>query len=476
MIGFRAKAARFSVLLSPGGGYGLEYRVTRAGLSIVQHIVLPGPLANPVAAANQLWQELGPRLRGADLMIVLRGYGVMHEVMTLPPGDAAPVRAVAARELARLHGPGLHADVLRPAQPPAQPSQQVVAAAPMDMLHTLEQALHERGAAHIRVTTVPRALERLVLELDDATGPCAIVLPLPDGPAIAYLHEGRLRYFIEPLAMSGEVPLDTTLLVEQVARGRLYVRQHFRGASVDRVLVGGGAQEHALLEALQTQLGVQSKPIGAEIGDPGALAAFGGILDRLADDGVDLFAATRRAPTGAERFLPLARVAAIAALVISGAWAAAGGLRVGSESAGLERAREDVAARMPGIWATRSTLEQRAAYDARLAAVQDADARHGQLARSIAALGSAVDGGIRLTSFDAAWGGNAWRIGLGGVASGRSSAEAVGTLNAFYNRIPQRLPVTNLTLGGYDYLASDSLTRTVRLSFQLQLTAFEGTP
>lgn len=477
MMGFGAAAPRFAVLLSPGGGYALEYQATRAGVTIVEHISLPGPLANPVAAVERLWHDLGPRLRGADVIVVLRGFGVVHELLTLPPGEPSAVRGVAAREMTRLHGPRLFVDVLRPAQPPTQPVQQVAAAAPADVLQTLEQALHERGAGRVQITTVPRVLERLVLEFDEPDSPRAVVLPLADGPAIGYVHEGRLRYFIEPLVMSGEVPLDMSLLVEQIARGRLYLRQNFRGAMVDCVLVGGGDDEHALLESLHAQLGVKARAIGAEIGGPGALAAFGGILERLADNGLDLLAVTRRPLTRAERILPATRVAAVAVLVIAAAWAGAGLLRLRSEGAAVGAVRDHVAARMPEIWSMRTVLEQRASYAARVAALEAADEGHGRLDRVLEGMAAAVNDRVRLTALQAAWSNDAWHVDVAGIATGTGSADAVGSLNTFYNRIPQELPVSGLTLQSFDYMPADTtLPGAVRLTFRLQFSAFGEMP
>ena len=473
---FGTAGSRFSVLLSPGGGYVLQYQVTRTGLSIVEHIVLPGPVPNPVAAVERLWHDLGARLRGADIIVVLRGFGVLHELLTLPPGEPTPVRSIAAREMARIHGAGLFVDVLRPPVPSAQPVQQVVAAAPADVLTTLEQALHERGAARVQVTTVPRALERLVLELDDSEGPRAIVLPLADGPAIAYVHEGRLRYFLEPLAVSGEVPLDVPLLVEQVARGRLYLRQNFRGATVDRVLVGGGDDENALLESLNAQLGVQARPIGADMGGPGALAAFGGILERLSADGVDLLALTRTQPTRYDRVQPALRAGAIAVLVVAAVFALSGLLRARNEAAALSAVRDHVAERMPEIWSIQTALEQRAGYAQRLAALEAADIGHGKLDRVLQAVASSVNERVQLTSLKGTWQDNGWYVEVGGIASGTSGADAVGSLNAFYNRLPRELPAQDLALGSFDYMPADSGQRAVQLSFNVKFSALGESP
>jgi hypothetical protein len=255
------------------------------------------------------------------------------------------------------------------------------------------------------------------------------------------------------------------------------VRQNFRGATVDHVLVGGGEEELALLESLHAQLGVQSRPIGADIGGAAALAAFGGILDRLAADGLDLLAVTRRPATHYDRVLPAARALAVVALVIAMGWAGAGALRARSEAAALDRARDEVATRMPQIWSMRSTLEQRAGYAARVAALEAADVGHGQLARVLEALATAITGPVHLTAVGATWSNNAWHVDVAGVASGRGGAEAVGSLTAFYDRIPRVLPVSDLALGSYDYMAADSLAPgAVRLSFRLRFSAFGDAP
>lgn len=477
---FRARARRrIAALLSPESAYAIAYQSAGAGLELLAHAAAAGPFGNAAEALETVLDRLAAGgMTGTEIVLVVRGFDVVHENITLPPGEPAMIRQIAQREMMKRHPAlgSLQVDYATHGAAAAGPREVLVGAAPVATLAALERVAVAGGASLVHVTVLPQVLQRLRDELAPGTEAVALVLAIPRAPLVAVSHELHIRYIAEPASLAvGDPARDAQMLVEQVARVRLYVRQTFRGTNVERVLVAGsGDEENRLLDVLREDLRLPAEAFGADVGNAEALLAFGAVLNHE-QGGLDLLASTRRIATPLEQWTSRAAVAAVLIVAAATLWAAAGLWSTRSAGRRLERAREGVADRITAIWAMQSTIDARRAYAAQVSAMDAADARHNQVARVLEGVAAAAPSTLWLSALDLSWADNAWQVTVSGTSSGASTVDAVSALNAFHNALPTELPVGAITLDDYDYEAPDSLgTGASPVRFRLTFRAFPG--
>ena len=199
---FRARSqAVNAVVHGPMSGHGVPRSVAgiaagHGSTSFLAWDSLPVP---GVAAALQ-----SAGIARASVSVAMRGFGVAHHSLQLPPASDALLGPVIEREVRRLEPhlgdcvvqwmslPPLESGV---SAPPGVPPQRSIfaTAAPSDVVAAFEHRLHDAGHRLEHLTTLPVAVQRLLEQFDSGTGTIATVLPLPDGAYIGFTLSGGVR-------------------------------------------------------------------------------------------------------------------------------------------------------------------------------------------------------------------------------------------------------------------------------------------
>jgi len=270
----------------PSGIFGVECHRRRSALHIERAFALPGHLVTAHDASVQLTRALAAAgVTHAGVAIALRGFGVVHHVLDLPPGTPDVLTAMVDRELVRLD-PSLEDAVSAVVTLSSSPravaldaaSAQLAGAVDSATVRTFERQLAESGHALRHLTALPAAMNRLAEEFDHSEDVSAFVASLPDGFFVAFFLGGAMRLAIEPPGQ--DAADDATALAEEVELGVTLLRQQFRGADLDRVtLVGAVDTVNDAEPALAARLGVPVSRFALRDLSAAAHAAVGAVLD-----------------------------------------------------------------------------------------------------------------------------------------------------------------------------------------------------
>jgi hypothetical protein len=456
-----ARTPLVGAYVCPRGVFIIECKRAHGGLEIERTLEVPLPLESPIAAADHLIQVLRTAgINRADVAIAVRGYGVVHHVLQMPPASDEMLSPIIDREIRRLE-PQLGDAVVDWVSLPAletgvegtTPRSLLGAAAPVDVIMAFEQRLKVAGYRLMHITALPVAMQRLFEEFDEGSPSAALVAPLPDGAFLGFTMNAAIRLVIEP-PLPQDVDHETAALAEEVELGMMFVRQQFRGAEIERVALVGSKDSLANAEsALFERLHVPVAYLGVRDLSPAAFAALGAILDAQSPKPLSLGGTTREsARARAMTTLESVSIAALLILALLGAWTVTETVRAKRAAMALETTRQQIERESFGLGPVRSTAEQRRLVRDAVAALRFAASDRVELQETLSGIASAIGERAQVDSMHLDRKASGWRAVVSGSITGVTNARAVQSLNDLYRELPQRLAADSMHL---DQLAYD---------------------
>lgn len=445
----------------PRGVFGVECRRRRKGMEVVGTFSTLSPVNSPESAGRLLVQALADAgIKRAEVAVALRGFDVVHHVLSLPPAPDAVIEPIVERELRRLEPQmvepivawtRLPAETVDPGEPPPQP-QVLAAAMSREVSVALATGVRAGGHTLTHLTALPVAFHRIADEFLSSPEPTVLLAALPDGPYLGFSVAGAVRLVVEPPVPAGDPLPDATALAEEAELGAVFVRQQFRGAQISRAVIAASPESYADLEAaLGARLGVVVSRL--PVGELGAeeFAAFGALLDADAARPISLGGGTERRAESVAPGLRLAATVTVALAALAGVLAGVEGYRARSTAQALQVARRQIDQESFGFAPVRETAERRKLVRDAVSIIQLAAREREAIQRGLASVASAVPSGVHLDSIVFERGVDRWQALIGGTVVGRTSGQAVETLNDFYRELPRRSPVDSLALKELSY-------------------------
>ena len=488
---------RFGALIDPDRVYVIEYVRQAAGVEIVDHMSVARSMPSIEEATGALVDLLRSSSgRGeAQLTAAIRGFGISYHLLTLPPAGADVLAPIIDREMRRLFpdiedplvgfAVGGHIDRRTgmpatdnrrkvperrsPAGGEVLPLEILAAAAPRHVVNTVAESLQLAGIRLDHLTVVPQAMARLYREVNGSPDPAALAIMLQGSPVIGVFQGGDVRFISEPPpSEEGISAVDIQTVIDQVGRARMYLRQHFRGADIDRIFVAAEPADQAHVDAvLNAALNVDVVPLAPAMGPPAAIAALGSVLN--AETGADmvLYPSPKELRRVVQR--SRARTWTLAAAAICGlaitlavfmtvtAARAAGELRRERAAADTQMAR--IAPAMGVIAERRANMDRTAAMAAHVSARQ-------QLARVITGIRLAQPPNVELGSASISRVPEGWRVSISGTALGPAGADVLEGVAEFQRELPARIPLQQFSLDAFAYAGEgNEMTGTFTVSF-----------
>lgn len=452
-----ARPRTFAALIDQDSVVVLEYTQEKAGFRVVDTRTAVRRFATPESVADvviQLLQEM--KAKSVSLSIVLQHFGSFFHTMVLPPAADEVIRPIILREVQRsfnITDPAIayaNGGSLERRDAPRDgvtqvPRQVLIAGAPKDVVAAFHASFTK---ARIRVeglTVIPEVFRRLYAALDGSTEATAVLVCLANGPHVAFFVNGRMELAIDPpLALEGEAPLDSAVIVDQLERGSIFLRQQSRGTVATRLLLSAPTPEYeGLASTIEARTGMHVAPLGRAIGSPEMVIAMGAVLAARQDDRLDLFPRTptiekriRGAVAGSSSITTGFLTAAVVAVI----WAAAQFSVFTREKNDLIRLQNQVSNAIPAVTTMRQSAQGReriAGIRSTLAFSQDERRRVSDLLSNLAA---SAPPGAQLDSFSVARAAEGWKTVAFGRAVGPSGAAAVGAATGMYHYLQQRSP------------------------------------
>jgi hypothetical protein len=455
-----AATRAFAALLDQDSVVLIEYQQEKAGFRLVDSRSRMQHFATPEAAVDAVIALLDEvSARKASLSIVLQHFGSFFHTLVLPPATPDVVRPIIEREIQRsfniadpafaytMGEPLERRDPARAGGPP--PSQVFIAGAP----HAVIEALQARFArAKVRVdgvTVAPEVFRQLYDALDGSKEATAMLVCLHNGPHVAFFVNGRLELAIEPPpTLEGEAPLDTSVIIDQLERGAIFLRQQARGAVATRLLLSAPADEYeSLASTIEARTGMHVAMLGEGIGSPEAVVAMGAVIAARATNALDLYPRPpafderlKRAMTGP----PLVASAMLAAAAVAAFWAGMQVLRMERTRSDLEQVQQRVERAVPEIASARRSAEGRERIASIRTALDAANAEKAAATRLLANLGTGWQGGTQLDSL------RLLRVekGLAATVFGQATAStgpaAMGSATALYRHFQAASGLTGI--------------------------------
>ena len=437
----------------------IEARRKSSGLEVIRTEEVPGAIGAPTVAVERLvgaLQSMG--IRRADVVVVVRGFGVAHHILSLPRAADALVTPIAERELRHLE-PGLGDAVVGWLPLPDEatsdegPSQrQVLAAgAPRDLVEAFQEKLPRSGYRLAHFTVLPAAVQRLGGEFLASDGAAAMVSPLMDGAFLGFFLSGALRLVVEP-PMGDEREHDVAALAEETELGAMFVRQQFRGAQLSSVVlaVGDGSLPADAEGTFETRLSVSTRRLEGAL-SAGAFAAMGGVIDASSSAPLALAGARRReAPSPRSTFERLSWAAVITAIA-AGVFAVFFAYQSRQTAKALADARRKIEQQTGGVNAIQQTTDQRQLISDARAAMVFANKERADLQRTLINTAAAVSPSIRMETLSVGLATDGWTVTIRGTIVAETNGRAVQSLNDFYQSLPQRMTIRDLSLDQLGY-------------------------
>ena len=488
---FDGRAPRIGAYVCPRGAFAVECAAAAGALEVRRAFGEPYGLRNAEEAAERLVTVLhAAGVTRARVSIAIRGFGVAHHTLQLPPGPDAVLDAVIEREVRRLEPhltdcvvqwmslPAIEGSLTGPAGAAAHRAI-FASAAPREVVDALDSRLRAAGHRLEHLTTLPVAAQRVVEQFDSGSGTVATVTALPDGAYIGFSLEGGVRLIVEP-PLPQDAEHEASALAEELELAITFVRQQFRGTSVDRVaLLGARPSMAALRDTVTGRLAVPAKQIEGETLPPAALIALGSVIDGGAAHPLSLGGSTRaRHQSPAMSRLETASLVAVFVMALAALWAVAETVRTVRAEAALRSAVHRVEQDDFGLAPLRATAEQRRLVSDAIDAVRVASADRAGLQATLSAIAVAMPSPVRIDTLRLAWTDGRWRAVVGGAIESSSNARAVQVLHDVYRELPQRLAMDSLRLDqlayGDDGADSDAGSGLVRFQVSFALRGAGG--
>lgn len=386
----------FAALIDQDSVVVLEYQQEKAGFRLVDTRSQARRFVTPDAAAGAVVELLSDmKAKNASVAIVLQHFGSFFHTLVIPPASDEHLRQIILREVQRsfnIADPAFAFSsgptVERRDSPRAGgqvPRQVFIAGAPRSVIEAIQTRL-EKGRVRVEgLTVIPEVFRRLYDALDGSTEATAVLICLHNGPHVAFFVNGQLELAIEPPpSLEGEAPLDTAVIIDQLERGAIFLRQQARGTVATRLLLSAPAADYeSMASTIEARTGMRVAELGHGIGSPESVVAMGSVLAARGNDRLDLFP---RAPGFDQRLKnamsgpALIGTTLMTAAAVAAFWATMQVVNVNRARADIERLQGQVDRAVPALATARESAQGRE----RIAAIRAA-LRASQLERAIAA-------------------------------------------------------------------------------------------
>lgn len=471
---------RFAALVDHEGVYLAEFHRERGGIRIVDQWS-DTRRADTIDVAVERLRELllEQKARRMRLAIALQHFGAVFHEMALPPAADEVLRPIIAREVQRVHGivdPVVAYDkVAATARPGADRpaarsgSQQIlIAGAPRTTVDALSRGLADDRIVIDGVTIVPQALRRVFEAMPHSDQATAVLASLRSGPHLAFFLGGDLRLSIDPpLALEGESD-GIAAAVSQVDRGVRYFRQQFGGAEPATLLLAASSESYeTLAAALQQRVGAAVQPLFRQMRSAEAVVAMGAALDTGRADALDLyphpptFADRARAALSGTRGLTTAAYAVAAASAI---WAAAETAQVYLARRAVESANAAVGRAFASTGQLQSAAVGRAEYSEIVRTVTSLRDRRQHLVSQLASISDSIPSALTFDSLSVVSAQAGWEGNIGGRVVAPKTADAVKSVNSFYEALRALPGISATTLDQFDFPAARDTTAAAETS------------
>jgi hypothetical protein len=297
-------------------------------------------------------------------------------------------------------------------------------------------------------------MAQLYREVNGSPDPGAVAIMLQGSPVIGVFQDGDVRFISEPPASDeGLSAVDVQTVIDQVGRARMYLRQHFRGADIEKIFVAADPADQAHVDAvLNAALNIAVVPLAPAMGPPAAIAALGSVLNAEAGTEMVLYpspadlneVATRRRMrtwTLAAAAVCVSAVAVAAFMTVTAARAAS---ELRTERAAADKQMARIAPAMTVIGERRANMERimaiRAHYEGRQ-----------QLARLINGIRLAQPPNVGLASANLTRTSGDWRVQIAGIALGATGADVLEGVADFSRELPARIALESFNLDSFEY-------------------------
>lgn len=366
----------FAALIDQDSVIVLEYRQEKAGFRVVDTRTATRRFTTPEAVADAVLQLLTEmNARRPLLSIVLQHFGSFFHTLVLPPAADDVIRPVILREVQRsfnIIDPAIaysagamieRRDASR-AGGGQVPRQVLIAGAPKSVVAALHERLTKGRVQVEGLTVVPEVFRRLYDALDGSTEATAVLVCLHNGPHVAFFVNGHLELAIDPpLALEGEAPLDSAVIIDQLERGAIFLRQQSRGTVATRLLLAAPAPDYdSLASTIEARTGMRVASLGRGIGSPETVVAMGAVLAARGTDRLDLFP---RAPTldarlrDATRGPSLIATSLLTAAAVAAFWCAMQILVLQRSKSDITKLQAQVERSVPAVNALRQSAQGR---------------------------------------------------------------------------------------------------------------------
>jgi hypothetical protein len=466
----------------PRGVYAVEFKRSGRGYAIARSFEAAGVINTFEEAADRIVDALrAAGIPRADVAVAVRGFGVVHHVLQMPPAPDDILNPVVEREMRRLE-PQLGDSIvswislpaLRELGPEAQNHRSLLAVgAPTAFVKALQDTLRRTSYRLLHVTALPVGMQRVFEEFETGSDASGLITPLPDGAFLGFALDGALRLVIEP-PLPQDPEHEMAALAEEAHLGVIFVRQQFRGVRIDHLSIAG--TKHSLRDADEVfaeKVGIPVSRLGIRELSPAGYAALGAILDARSAAPLSLGGVSReRARTRAAASLDSASYAAIAIALVLAGFTAVQAFRSRDASDALRDARSSIQRDSLALVPIRSVASRRRAANDAAEAMRLSAVDRLELQQALAGIAYAVKPPVRLDTLQLQRSADGWSTALAGQVVSETSARAVQWLHDLYREIPRRLPVDSVRLDllTYDEVPETDATRaTVRfqLSFEI---------
>jgi hypothetical protein len=443
-------ARTFAALLDQESVVLLEYRTERDGFRLLDTRSRAQHFASPEGAVDAVVSMLADmNAKNATLSVVLQHFGSFFHTLVLPTTDPQHIRPIIQREIQRsfniadpalafsMGSPIERRDAARAEGPP--PRQIFVAGAPQSVVDAIEQRFAKAKIRVQNLTVAPEVFRRLYESLDASKEATAFLVCLQNGPHVAFFVNGQLELAIEPpLTLEGEAPLDTNVVIDQLERGAIFLRQQARGAVATRLLLSASSDAYeSLAETIEARTGMHVAPLGQGIGSPESVVAMGAVLAARSEDRLDLFP---RPPAFDERLKSamsgpgLFTTTLFTAAAVAAFWAGMQVLTVRREQRSLEDLQSRVERALPALAGARQSAQGRERIASIRNALRDAGVEKAAVTSMMAAVSTGPQSGTQLDSLRISRVVDGLRTTLFGHATAPSGPAAMSAATNFYRR------------------------------------------
>lgn len=495
----KTPAKRFGALIDPDRIYVIQYVRRAGGVEITDHMSVARGMRTIEEASDALVELIRPTAgRGeAQVAAAIRGFGIAYQLLTLPPAGADVLAPIIDREMRRLFpdiadplvgfalGGNIDRRTGRPAPAAAKkglperrsspstgetlPLEILAAAAPRHVVETVADTLDRAGIQLEHLTVVPQAMARLYREVNGSPDPAALTIMLQGSPVIGVFQGGDVRFISEPPSSDEALSsVDVQTVIDQVGRARMYLRQHFRGADIDRIFVSADPADQAHVDAvLNAALNVEVIPLAPAMGPPAAIAALGSVLNAEIGSEMVLYpspaALLREVGRRRMRIWTLAAGVVCAVAILFAAFST---LTAARASAELRQARAEADAEMSKIAPAMGVIEERRANMERTAAMAAHFAGRQHLARLVNGIRLAQPPSVSLGSASLTRVAGGWRVEITGTTLGSTGADVLEGIAEFSRELPARVPLHGFTLDSFEYAGeSGDMSGSFKVSF-----------